>query len=79
MNPLFNLLSDNDVIYAPIGINVKLALAKLHWIQEISGSYFMYGISYCDEYPFDEGANVFIPALDREDGLKLICKPEEVD
>lgn len=79
-NPIINLYYHNKTIYIPVGFELnRKAQCKINWIQEIRRPYFLAGITYCDNYPYDEGSNMWILELDKDEGLKPVCQPDELE
>lgn len=78
-NSIINLYHAGKVVQVPVGIEQTYVVAKVNWIREISRPYFLIGVGYCDQYPFDEGYNVFVAALDKEVGLEVVCRAEELE
>jgi hypothetical protein len=79
-HPTINLYYEDKVVYVSAGFELDYKVrAKLNWIREIERPYFLAGITYCDHYPHDEGSNLWIFELDKEEGLKAVCQPHELD
>jgi len=72
MTDTINCIGLNKVVDIPLHDDSETRLAQLNWLREVDKPYFLAGLTFCDNYPHEEGSTIWVVEMNNETGLKPI-------